>query len=95
MAKAGAALPCSDAEPMTPIGAKAQSACAGKSVIIRVYDGHGGVDQQIDFLSDDGTWLLTGENWSVNAPKATLDAARVKLGGKLVNTKCAKTMAGC
>lgn len=88
MAQAGTLLPCADASPMTPVGAKAQTTCDSGELVIRVYEDHSGIDDQVAALGLMGdVWLLTGENWSVNGPKATLEAARVKLGGQLVYVK--------
>jgi hypothetical protein len=86
--KAGTTLPCSDAKAKTPIGAKAQTTCGDDEIVIRVYEDHSGVDDQVDLLSLGGAYVLTGENWSVNAPKATLEAAKAKLGGQLIHVKC-------
>jgi hypothetical protein len=87
--KAGTTLPCSDAKADTPTGAKAQTACDDGEVVVRVYVNHSGIDDQVDLLGfAGGAWLLTGENWSVNAPKATLEAANAKLGGQLTHVKC-------
>jgi hypothetical protein len=50
---------------------------------------HSGIDDQVDLLGfAGGAWLLTGENWSVNAPETTLQAAKAKLGGQLIHVKC-------
>jgi hypothetical protein len=91
IAKAGSALPCDDARAMTPIGARAQSSCYGGNVVIRIYDDHAGVDQQVEFLGiTGGADLLAGENWTLNAPKRFIAAARQKLGGTYVHVKCTK-----
>lgn len=87
--KAGSALPCTDASPLTPTGAKAQSMCQDGNIVIRIYEDHSGIDDQIKTLgSAGGAWLLTGENWSVNAPESMVDALKAKLGGQVVHVKC-------
>lgn len=89
IAKAGTALPCADASPMTPVGAKAQSMCDDGETVIRIYADHSGIDEQLSLLGmAGGARLLTGENWSVNAPQSIIETLRVELGGKVVQVKC-------
>lgn len=89
--KAGTTLPCSGAKAITPFGANAQTACDDGEVGevgVRVYVDHSGVDDQTSLLGfAGGAWLLTGENWSVNAPETTRQATTAKLGGQLIHVK--------
>jgi hypothetical protein len=88
IAKAGDALPCSDAVAETPTGALAQSSCADGDVVVRTYADHSGVDDQIRLHSLGGGMLLTGANWTLNASPAQLKAAHTRLGGHIVTIAC-------